>query len=193
MGTPVADLLEAQPPSFAHASALKHIGVEPDDKPLFDVLILACTAGSALWGGKPVAVQDVTHLPALEHTASAARDLTPCMEEGAMPMPADPKLEHGQMLVLLETGPFFGVPVNDSESFTSFRSLAKASSHDADAVPFVRSHLDRGIRIKQCFAIAAIHPHHGRRVGALQALPMCVRRSLGVHHRLEEPSSGLSH
>ena len=60
--------------------------------------ILACTAGSALWG-KPTAMVDVTHLPALGHTASAACNLIPCMVAGAIPMPTARNLEHGQMLV----------------------------------------------------------------------------------------------
>ena len=44
--------------------------------------IPACTGGSALWG-KPVAMPDVTHLSAVGQTASAARDLMPCMVEGS--------------------------------------------------------------------------------------------------------------
>ena len=43
--------------------------------------IPACTAGSALWI-KPMAILDVTHLPDLGNTASAARNRVPCMVEG---------------------------------------------------------------------------------------------------------------
>ena len=76
--------------------------------------IPACTAGSALWG-KPVAMLDVTHLSAVGQTASAARDPMPYMVEGAMPMPAAPKLEQGHMLVLWRLDAFPGVTANDTE------------------------------------------------------------------------------
>ena len=55
--------------------------------------------GSALWG-KPVAIPDVTHLPDLGHTTSAARVLMPCMVDGAMPNPAAPKLRTTASLLL---------------------------------------------------------------------------------------------
>ena len=68
----------------------------------------------------------------LGHTASAARDLIPCMVGGAMPIPAAPNPEHGQMLVLWRLEAFFVVTSDDSESLASFRGLALAFPHHSN-------------------------------------------------------------
>ena len=132
-GVPVAEVLEAQPPSSARTC------VRTNSSPLCQNTshrlthsIPACTAGSTLWS-KPAAMPDVTRLPDLGHTASAPRDLIPCMVEGAIPMPAAPKLDHGQVLVSVESGSFLGVTTDDSESFASFRGLARAFSHHTNS------------------------------------------------------------
>ena len=117
-GAPVAELLEAQPPSSAQARADTFIGVVPKHQPLLD----AFNPGQhsrVPFVVAPIAMLEVTHLPDLGHTASAARDLIPCMVESAIPTPAGARPAIGAV----ETGSFFGVMANDSESLATFCSL----------------------------------------------------------------------
>ena len=79
--------------------------------------------------GNPKATLDVTHLPDLGHTASAARDLVPCMVDGAIPIPAKAGARPDAGVV--ESGSFLGVTTDDSESLAAFRSLCASSRGDS--------------------------------------------------------------
>ena len=71
----------------------------PEHQPLFDALDPSLHSGVSIVG-QPNGNGGRDALTSLGHTAFAARDLIPCMVGSAMPMPAAPELEHGQMLVL---------------------------------------------------------------------------------------------
>ena len=79
---------------------------------------------------------DVRRDTPLGHTASAARDLMPCMVQGAMPVPAVPT-----NIGAVEAGRFLGV-TNDPESSATLRSVGRAISHNADSTSGASTRVD---------------------------------------------------
>ena len=101
----------------------------------------SCTTGPALQGTQR-AIPDVTHLPDLGHTASAARDLMPRILRGAMPTPAALKLAHGQNVGTVETRNLLGVTSDDSEPSATLRGLAQAFPHHSHCASRASSRVD---------------------------------------------------
>ena len=103
-GTPVAELLEAQPQRHTNTSTLTPVTILPKFQATHS--IPACTFRSALW---------VTHLSALGCLARW-RARCPC---------PPPNTGTRRYVGAVETGRFFGVTANGFESLPPFRSLAK--------------------------------------------------------------------